>query len=91
MAQKILRSRVEIYAQKVGVNIQKIFKNSLKSRWASLTKNGSIHFNVHLMRAPQDVVDYIVLHEVCHLKIKGHSHHYWDLGICLITKIKSIG
>jgi predicted metal-dependent hydrolase len=30
-------------------------------------------------KAPQDVIDYIVLHELCHLKIKGHSHHYWNL------------
>jgi predicted metal-dependent hydrolase len=34
---------------------------------------------MHLIKAPQEVIDYIVLHEVCHLKIKGNSHHYWDL------------
>src|SRR5687768_6256159 len=38
---------------------------------------GSIVLN--LLKAPEDVVDYIVLHELCHLKIKEHSHHYWDL------------
>jgi predicted metal-dependent hydrolase len=31
------------------------------------------------MKAPEDVIDYIILHELCHLKIKEHSHHYWDL------------
>jgi predicted metal-dependent hydrolase len=62
------------------VNVQKIsVKNNLRSRWTSLTKSSSINFNVHLIKASEDVVDYIVLHEVCHLKIKGHSHHYWDL------------
>jgi predicted metal-dependent hydrolase len=80
VAHKILKRRVEIYAQKVGVNVQKIsVKNSLKSRWASLTKKGSINFNVHLIKAPHDVVDYIILHEICHLKIRGHSHRYWSL------------
>lgn len=80
LTHKILKRRVEIYAQKVGVNIQKIsVKNSLKSRWASLIKNGSIHFNVHLVKAPREIIDYIILHELCHLKIRGHSHHYWDL------------
>jgi len=34
---------------------------------------------MHLMKAPQEVVDYIILHETCHLKVKGYSHHYWDL------------
>jgi predicted metal-dependent hydrolase len=80
MAQKILKERVEVYAQKVGVNVQKIsVKNSLKSRWASLTMRGSINFNIHLIKAPRDIIDYIILHEICHLKIMGHSHHYWAL------------
>jgi predicted metal-dependent hydrolase len=79
-AQKNFKRRVEIYAQEVGVNIQKVsVKNNLKSRWASVTKNGSIHFNIHLIKAPQDVVDYIVLHEICHRRIRGHSHRYWGL------------
>lgn len=80
MAQNILKERVEIYARKVGVNVQKIsVKNSLRSRWASLTKKDSINFNMHLIKAPLDVIDYIILHEMCHLKIRGHSHHYWAL------------
>lgn len=80
MAQKILKRRVDTYAQKVGVNVQEIsVKNSLKSRWASLTKKDSINFNMHLIKAPQEVIDYIILHEICHLKIRGHSHRYWAL------------
>ena len=35
--------------------------------------------NLNLIEAPEDVMDYIILHELCHLKIKEHSHHYWDL------------
>ncbi len=52
---------------------------SLKKRWGSLTKDGIININVNLLKAPEDVIDYIILHELCHLKIKEHSHHYWDL------------
>jgi predicted metal-dependent hydrolase len=64
----------------IGVNVQRILiKSNLKSRWASLTRKGSINFNMNLIKAPQDVIDYIVLHEICHLRIRGHSHHYWDL------------
>lgn len=43
-----------------------------------MTKEGSISLNVNLLKAPEDVVDYIILHELCHFKIKEHSHHYWD-------------
>lgn len=79
-AYPILKTEVETYSQKLVVDVPKILiKTNLKSRWASLTRKGSINFNMHLIKAPQDVVDYIVLHELCHLKIKGHSHHYWNL------------
>jgi predicted metal-dependent hydrolase len=79
-AYPILKSKVETYSQKLGVNVQRILiKSNLKSRWASLTRKGSINFNMNLIKAPQDVIDYIVLHEICHLRIRGHSHHYWDL------------
>ena len=41
-------------------------------------KNGVLNLNLNLAKAPEDVIDYIILHELCHLKIKEHSHHYWD-------------
>ncbi|HKG87188.1 MAG TPA: M48 family metallopeptidase [Nitrososphaeraceae archaeon] len=34
---------------------------------------------LNLIKAPENIIDYIILHELCHLKIKEHSHHYWDL------------
>ena len=79
-AYPILKNRVEKFSQKLNVDAPNIFlKRTLKSRWASLTRKESINFNMNLIKAPEDVIDYIVLHEICHLKIKGHSHHYWDL------------
>ena len=43
-----------------------------------MTKQGSINLNINLLKAPEDIIDYIILHELCHFKIKEHSHHYWD-------------
>jgi predicted metal-dependent hydrolase len=52
----------------------------LKKRWASIGKNGdTINLNSNLSKTPEDIIDYIIIHELCHLKIKGHSHHFWDL------------
>jgi predicted metal-dependent hydrolase len=43
-------------------------------------KNGdTINLNVNLLKASAVVVNYIVLHEICHLMVKEHSHHYWEL------------
>ena len=47
--------------------------------WGSLTKSGVFNLNLNLIKAPENVIDYIILHELCHLKIKEYSHHYWDL------------
>jgi predicted metal-dependent hydrolase len=52
---------------------------NLRNRWGSLKKNGVLNLNLNLVKAPEDVIDYIILHELCHLKIREHSHHYWDL------------
>ena len=60
---------------------------NLRNRWGSLTKNSTININLNLIRAPEVV---IVLHELCRLKVEGHSHRYWDLltSSCLIIMIK---
>ncbi|MFL6419521.1 MAG: M48 family metallopeptidase [Nitrososphaeraceae archaeon] len=65
-------------AKKVGVKVERITIKHLKNRWGSMTKQGSINLNVNLVKAPEDIIDYIILHELCHLKIKEHSYHYWD-------------
>jgi predicted metal-dependent hydrolase len=72
-------SKVQTYSKRLGVEVKRIIIKSHRNRWGSLTKNGNIHLNFNLLKAPEDVIDYIVLHELCHLKIKEHSHHYWDL------------
>jgi predicted metal-dependent hydrolase len=68
-------SRIDI-AKPVQINIK---VKKLKNRWGSLTKRRVLNLNVNLLKAHEDVIYYIILHELCHSKIKEHSHHYWDL------------
>jgi predicted metal-dependent hydrolase len=77
-AQSIFKHKVEEYSKKLGVKVEAIVIKRLKNRWGSMTKEGSINLNVNLLKAPEDVIDYIILHELCHLKVKEHSYHYWD-------------
>ena len=51
----------------------------LKNRWGSVTKNKKIVLNVNLIKTPEKIIDYIIVHELCHLKIEGHSHNFWNL------------
>ena len=78
-AQGVFEDKVKKYSKKLGVRTKRIDIKDLKNRWGSLTKEGLINLNVNLLKAPEDVIEYIILHELCHLKIKEHSHHYWDL------------
>jgi predicted metal-dependent hydrolase len=88
-AQITLREKVERCSKKTGIVIEGINIKNLRKRWGSLAKDQkTINLNVNLLKAPDDVIDYIILHEPCHVKINGHSHHYWDLvrNMCQVTK-----
>ena len=84
-ASMLLEDRVKHYSKELELDrdhhhhrtSQIIIKNQ-KSRWGSITKGNVINLNVNVLKAPLDVIDYIVLHELCHLKIKEHSHSFWD-------------
>jgi predicted metal-dependent hydrolase len=78
-AQDVFEDKVEKYSKRLGVRVKQIVIKKLKNRWGSLTKKDVINLNVNLLKAPEAVIDYIILHELCHLIIKDHSHHYWDL------------
>jgi predicted metal-dependent hydrolase len=78
-AQVLFKDKVQKYTKKLGVKVRRITIKNLRNRWGSLTETGVINLNLNLMKASEDVIDYIIVHELCHLQIKEHSHHYWDL------------
>lgn len=78
-ARVIFEDKAKEHSKRLGVRAKAIAIKRLRNRWGSLTKNGVLNLNLNLVKAPEEVIDYIILHELCHLKIKEHSHHYWDL------------
>ena len=74
-----LEKRAQKLASKIGFKPSKIIIKPLKNRWGSATEKGVVTLNSNLLKAPKGVIDYIIIHELCHLKIKNHSFRYWNL------------
>ena len=70
---------VQELKRKVGVSPARVNVKQLKDRWGSATTDGEINLNHNLMKAPKRVIKYVILHELCHFKIKEHSPHFWNL------------
>lgn len=51
----------------------------MEKRWGSCTPTGEIILNPHLVKAPRDCIDYVLLHELAHLRFHGHSPEFWNL------------
>jgi predicted metal-dependent hydrolase len=78
-ARSIFNQKTRAYCTEMGIKSPQVVIKNLKNRWGSATKDDVINLNVNLLKAPENAIDYIVLHELCHLKIKEHSHHFWSM------------
>lgn len=71
--------RVEYFAGLLGLEFGSICVRDQKTRWGSCSSKGTLSFNWRLLLAPPEILDYVVVHEVCHLKYKDHSKRFWNL------------
>lgn len=77
-AKENIESRVRFYARRVGEMPNKVTVKTQKSRWGSCSSLGNLNFNWKLIMLPQEIIDYVVVHELCHLKEMNHSRNFWD-------------
>lgn len=80
---KMLRERISELAHKkakeIGCEVKRITIRDTRSRWGSCSSSGRLSFSWRLIFAPEDVLDYVVSHEVAHLRIMNHSPRFWNL------------
>ena len=70
---------LEIYAEKYGFKYARLsFRNNL-SNWGSCSQDNNISLNIKLMKLPDEIIDYVILHELCHTVEKNHSADFWKL------------
>src|SRR5208337_5398436 len=79
MALKKIHERVVHYMRIIGVTPRAVRIKSLRSRWGSCSVRGQVNFAWNIILAPEPVLDYLVVHELCHLIHLNHSAEYWDL------------
>ena len=77
-AQQILLERVEHYSAKYNFTYKQIKITSARTRWGSCSRRGTLSFTWRLIMSPLDVVDYVVVHELVHLREHNHSRGFWS-------------
>ena len=76
-AKKTIPERVAYYAPLVGVTYGKVTIRSQRTRWGSCSSKGNLNFNCLLLLAPPEVLDSVVVHELCHRKEMNHSKRFY--------------
>jgi len=77
-AKAFIPSRVAYYAPQVGVHYKRISIRTQRGRWGSCSSQGNLNFNCLLMLAPREVLDSVVVHELCHLREANHSARFYE-------------
>lgn len=78
LAQQELTARVETLARQHGARVSRVVVRNQKSRWGSCSYNGTISLNWRLIQLPSQVRDYIIVHELMHLRELNHSQRFWN-------------
>lgn len=87
-AKEVIPTRVAHYADLLGVSYGSITVRNQRSKWGSCSAKGNLSFNCLLMLAPPEVLDAIVVHELCHRKEMNHSKAFWHEVLCVYPEYK---
>jgi predicted metal-dependent hydrolase len=78
-ARRLVSDLAQVEAERIGVQYRRIRIGGQRTLWGSCSPRGTLSFNWRLALAPPEVLDYVVVHELCHLRVPNHSHQFWAL------------
>ncbi|MBL0087975.1 MAG: M48 family metallopeptidase [Ideonella sp.] len=78
-ARRVFEARCEHFAQALGVRVRRMSLSSAATRWGSASADGSVRLNWRLIHFAMPVIDYVVTHELAHLREMNHSSAFWDV------------
>lgn len=76
-ARQLISARAAHWAALLGVKYNRIAIKSQRTMWASCSRRGNLNFNWRLADAPAEALDYVIIHELCHLRELNHSKQFW--------------
>ena len=88
-AREILTKKAESYGKYMGVTFGRIAIKDQKSCWGSRSRKGKLNFNWRLILMPEEIMDYVVVHELAHLKELNHSQAFWKIVEKVIPDYKA--
>jgi predicted metal-dependent hydrolase len=87
-ALSIAKAKVEQWNNIYGFSYNRVNIKNQKTRWGSCSKKGNLNFNYKIAHLPEPLVDYLIVHELCHLKEFNHSKNFWSLVAKTIPNYK---
>ena len=75
----VINERIKIFSPLMNVRFAKIKIKDNSTRWGSCSSKGNINFSLYLVAFPMDIIDYVVVHELAHLKEFNHSKKFWEI------------
>lgn len=78
-ARELIEDRVEEYAEEMGVEYDKLEIRNQRTKWGSCSSSGTLGINWRLVMAPEEILDYVVIHELAHLEEENHGKAFWSL------------
>jgi len=78
-AEEVIHDRLQFFNEYYHFHYHRVTLRDQKSRWGSCSRAGNLNFNWRLIMAPIEVIDFVVVHELCHLQEMNHSHRFWAL------------
>jgi predicted metal-dependent hydrolase len=89
-AQALFTSRLQYFAPQLGVQWRKLHLSNAATRWGSARSDGSIRLNWRLLHFRQEVIDYVVVHELSHLRVMDHSPRFWDTVRAVVPEYRDL-
>jgi len=89
-ARDFVKRRLEHFNRSYGLAYRRISIKDQKTRWGSCSRHGNLNFNYKIVLLPPEQADYIIVHELCHLKELNHSRRFWDLVARAIPNYEQI-